>query len=210
MITRRSRTPPPLVGRHPEPVEGTKPALLTGKELLEMGDIGPCELIEGRLVHMSPTKPEHGRIEIRFGRILDTFVSEHGLGEVQGGEVGIYTRRDPDTVRGADILFISRERLARATPGDFLDIAPELVVEILSPSDRWTEVKKKLREYFETGVAVVLVVDPEERSVSVYRSLTNIHELTADDVLTLEDVLPGFSVPVAHLFVAGQVPVNSE
>jgi Uma2 family endonuclease len=154
---------------------------------------------------MSPTKPKHGRIEIRFGRILDTFVTEHGLGEIQGGEVGIYTRRDPDTVRGADILFISHERLARATPGDFLDVAPELVVEILSPSDRWSEVKKKLREYLEAGVAVVLVVDPEEHSVSVYRSLTDIHELTADDVLTVEDVLPGFSVPVAHLFAGHKV-----
>ena len=73
-------------------------------------------------------------------------------------------------------------------------------LEILSPTDRWSEVKKKLREYFNIGVTAVLIVDPEDRTISVYRSLTDLSEFTADDVLSVEDVLPGFSLPVADLF----------
>jgi Uma2 family endonuclease len=164
-----------------------------------MGDIGPCELVEGRIVTMSPTKSLHGRLEIRLGRLLDEFVEEHNLGEVQGGEVGLYTHRNPDTIRAADILFVSHERLAQATPGKFLDVAPELVVEILSPDDRWSTVKKKLREYLDVGVKVVLVIDPDERTVSAYRALSDAEEFGENDVLTLEDVLPGFSVPVTRL-----------
>lgn len=183
----------------PPPGEA-EPDLLTGEELAAMGDIGPCELIEGRLVHMSPTRPQHGGIESRLDRRLGAFVEERDLGEVQVGEVGIFTHRNPDTVRGADVLFISHERLARATPGQFYDVAPELVIEILSPDERWSYLKKKLREYFEIGVTVVLVVDPDERSVAAYRSLTDIREFGENDVLTIEDVLPGFSLPLADLF----------
>jgi Uma2 family endonuclease len=146
-------------------------ALITGEELLAMGDIGPSELIEGRLVPISPTKPRHGHYEYRLAKALGDFVDQHNLGEVQVGEVGIYVRRNPDTVRAADILFISHERLVQATPDSFLDVAPELVVEILSPDDRWTQVKKKLRQYFDIGVSVVLVVDPKKRTISLYHSL---------------------------------------
>lgn len=112
---------------------------------------------------MSPTKPRHGRLEYRFARVLGNFVDEHALGEVHVGEVGVYTRRDPDTVRGADVLFISHERLSQTTLDDFFDVAPELIVEILSPTDRRGEVEKKLREYFAIGVAAVLIVDPDKR-----------------------------------------------
>lgn len=188
---------------HP-PAVSTEPALLTGSDVLRMGDIGPYELIKGRLVPMSPTKPEHGRLESRLDRILGRFVDEHSLGEVWVGEVGLYTHRNPDTVRGVDLLFISHERRARATPGNFLDVAPELVIEILSPQDRWSEVRKKLREYFAIGVTVVLVADLDEQTISVYRSLTDIQELAVGDVLEIADVLPGFSVSVADLFAPGK------
>ncbi len=178
--------------------------LMTAEALLAIGDIGPCELIEGRLVHMSPTKPRHGRYEYRLARAIGTFVEERDLGEVQVGEVGIYIHRNPDTIRAADVLFISYERLARATPDSFLDVAPELIVEILSPGDRWSQVQKKLRQYFETGVVVVLVVDPDESTISVYRSLSDISVFVGSDVLTVEDVLPGFSLPLADLFISRQ------
>ena len=87
--------------------------LITGKELAAMNDIGPCELLKGRIVPMSPTGDEHGAIEINIGAELLTFVRSHKLGKVRVGEVGIYTHRNPDTVRGADVLFISNERYAR-------------------------------------------------------------------------------------------------
>jgi Uma2 family endonuclease len=182
-----------------QPPASTEPDLITGEQLAAMGDIGPCELVEGRIVTMSLTKSPHGRLEIRLRRLLDEFVEEHNLGEVQGGEVGLYTHRNPDTIRATDILFVSHERLAQATPGRFLDVASELVVEILSPDDRWSAIKKKLREYLDIGVKVVLVIDPDERTISAYRALSDAQEFSESDVLTLEDVLPGFSVPVTRL-----------
>lgn len=184
----------------PPPIKIESPPLITGEDLLEMGDIGPYELIEGRIIKMSPVKMPHGKYEMRLARYLGNFIEEHQLGEVNGGEVGIYTHRDPDTIRAADILFISHARLTQATPGGFLDVAPELVVEILSPSDRWSEVRKKLREYFEIGVIVVLILEPEEQIITVYRSLTEVAEFAIQDTLTLEDVLPGFALRLADLF----------
>lgn len=178
----------------------TEPKLITGEELLAMGNSGRCELVEGKIIYMSPTGGEHGTIEANFGHELMIFVKPRKLGLVRSGEVGIYTRRNPDTVRGADVLYISNERAAQIKSRGFMDIAPELIVEVMSPDDRWSGVTDKLEEYFEIGVRVVLVAQPAKRKVFVYRSLTKIDVLNENDTLTLEDILPGFSVPLATLF----------
>lgn len=175
--------------------------LVTGEELLAMGDIGPCELVEGRIVPMSPTADEHAGYESNFDEYIKVFVRQYKLGKVRVGEVGIYIRRNPDTVRAADVAFISNERYAqRKKKRGYLDVAPDLVVEIMSPDDRWSEVTQKLREYFSIGVRLVWVADPEVRTVYAYRSLTDVREFTEADTLPGDDVLPGFSVPVAALF----------
>jgi Uma2 family endonuclease len=174
--------------------------LITGEELAALGNVEPCELVEGRIAPMSPTGTEHGRIEVNIVVELQTFVRAHKLGEVQAGEVGIYTRRHPDTVRGADVLFISNERYARQRSPGFLDVAPDLVVEILSENDRWSDMMQKLREYFAIGVRLVWVADPQARSLYAYRTLTDVREFTESDELPGDDVLPGFAVKVAQLF----------
>ncbi len=173
--------------------------LITGEALLEMGDIGPCELIEGRIVLMAPTGGEHGLIEFNLGGELRAFVRQHKLGWILGGEVGIYTRRNPDSVRGADVVFISKERLA-APPKKFLEIAPELVVEVISPTDRWQEVHEKIEEYFAIGVERVWVVEPASRTVRVYRSLIEMQRLAEGDTLLGEGALAGFVLPVTEIF----------
>ena len=175
-------------------------AVVTGKELLQRSDLGPCELVEGRIKKMSPTGWKHGSLEARLSRCLSEFVSERALGEVLTGEVGIYTRRDPDTVRGADVLFISSQRLEQAHPEGFLDIAPELVVEIMSPSNTWEEVRRKIEEYFGMGVECVWIVEPANRVVLVYRSATEMRKLTEGDVLEGRGKLQGFSLPISTLF----------
>jgi Uma2 family endonuclease len=175
-------------------------ALMTGEELLALGDIGPCELLEGMLVKMSPTKPRHGWHEYRLARAIGDFVETQNLGQVQVGEVGIYIRRSPDTVRAADVLFISHRRLAQATPDSFLDVAPELVAEILSPDDRPGQVKRKVREYFGAGVLVVLVVDPVRRTVTAHHASGAVRKYRTGDTVTLPEVLPGFTLSVAALF----------
>lgn len=179
-----------------------QPALITADELAAMGDVGRCELIDGRVVTMAPTNDEgHGGIEVNFSTALHTFVRPRRLGHVRGGETGIVTRRNPDRVRGADAAYISNERYARRTQGRaFLDVPPEIVVEVLSPDDRAVDVNEKLREYLAMGVSIVWVADPKARAVLAYRSMTDVAELHEGDVLTAPDVLPGFELPVASVF----------
>jgi Uma2 family endonuclease len=174
--------------------------IITGEELFELGDIGRAELVKGELVRMAPAGHPHGYIEVNFAAALHTFVRRHKLGRVLSGEVGLYTGRDPDTVRGADVAFISNERLAQVQSQSYLDVAPELIVEVMSPDDRWYDVNDKLTEYFDVGVQMVWVADPQRRQVRVYRSLTEIKILGAEDTLSGGEVLPGFGVAVAELF----------
>jgi Uma2 family endonuclease len=176
---------------------------VTGEELLRRPELEPCELVEGKIVPMSPTGFLHGEIEMELGGALRSWTREARLGRVVGGEVGLYVRRDPDTVRAADLLYISHQRLAGRTPSGYLDVVPELVVEILSPDDRWNDVMEKLAEYFEAGVDRIWVVSPKLRCVFAYRSLSESRQLGEEDVLSDEEILPGFSLPVADLFPAG-------
>lgn len=173
--------------------------LITGEELFEMGDIGPCELVEGRIVPMSPAGMLHAVMVPRLASHLSNFVEPRKLGRVLCGEVGVYTRRAPDTVRGADVAFVSRSRMSSVKPS-YLEVAPELIVEILSPKDPWPNVRRKLDEYFAIGVERVWVVDPRKRTVRVYRSPTEVMTLVEGGTLRGEGVLEGFELPVASLF----------
>ena len=185
--------PPTTTDREARPI--------TGEELERMPGVGPCELIDGRIVPMSPTGGEHGRVELNVGAILREFVKSRRLGRVFVGEVGIYTQRNPDRIRAADVAYLSDERYARLTSKrGFFDVAPDLVVEILSPTDTASDLTQKLREYFAIGVRLVWVADPAARAVLAYRSLTDVREFRESDRLPGDDVLPGFETPVAALF----------
>ena len=127
-------------------------------------------------------------------------VEKHKLGQVFVGEVGIYISRNPDTVRGADAIYISKERLARVKSKSYLDVAPELIVEILSPNDRGGDVNDKWSEYFNIGVQVVWVADPRRRQVFVYDSPTHAECFTDDRELSGGEILPGFKARVSALF----------
>lgn len=176
-------------------------SLITGEELSRRGDLGRCELVRGQIVLASPTSDEHGGIEGNFYHELRSFVLPRKLGKVRVGEVGVYTRRSPDTVRGADVCFISKERyLQRGKKRGFLDVAPDLVVEVLSAAESRASLEEKLGEYFSIGVRRVWVADPEQRTVRAYRSLEDVRTLGEKDVLSGDEVLPGFSVPVSRLF----------
>ena len=176
-------------------------APVTGEELLRMPWLNPCELIGGRIVRMTPTNPTHGRIEVNVAAALSRFVRTQNLGIVMAGEVGIFTTRNPDTVRAPDVLFLSHKRDACRTRRDgFLDVAPDLVVEILSPTDRPDAVRRKLEEYFTAGVRLAWVIDPAARTVHVHRARGEPRSLTGDSVLAGDDVLPGFALPIHEIF----------
>lgn len=174
--------------------------LITGEELLEMGDIGPCELIEGRIVPMSPAGAKHGRIELKLARLLEDFVETKNLGWVMTGEVGIFTRRHPDNVRGADVLFISKERLDKVPERGFLEVAPELVVEVRSPDDTRKEIEQKIGEYLAIGVKWVWLIGPQSRTCTVYRSKNEVQILTENESLIGEDILAGLEIKISTLF----------
>ncbi len=184
----------------PVKISSSPPSLITGEELAAMGDIGRTELVKGEIIHLMPTGHPHSFYEGNITIALGIFVRKHQLGRVLPGEVGIYTHRQPDTVRGADVAFISHERLAQVQSKSFLDVCPELIVEVMSPDDTWSEVHEKLEEYFAVGAQLIWVVDPRRQRLHIYRSLTDLEILTAQDTLTGGDVLPGFQVPVAELF----------
>ena len=187
-------TPPPLLDlvRRAEPV--------TGEELARIPDLGPGELVRGKFVPTSPTGWFHGRYVNAIAKHLTRFAEERDLGEVLTGEVGIYTARDPDTVRGADVLFISHERLARVVSRSYLDVAPELVVEVFSPGNTWDEMRRKAAEYLGAGAERVWVVEPERRAVHVYRAPEAATVLGPGDVLRGEGRLEGFALPLETLF----------
>jgi len=186
-------------------------ALLTGEDLLSMTDVEHTELIEGRLMQMSPTGFPHGIVEITIGSLLKAFVHPQKLGMVFGGEVGIYTKRNPDSIRAADVAFISRARYAqlRVSKG-YLDVAPELVVEVLSPDDYWEQTMQKMGEYFSAGVQSVWVVAPLLQEIYVYHSLTDAQRFTMGDTLTDEAVLQGFTASVEEIFDLGFDDEESE
>ena len=175
--------------------------LITGEQLFAMGDVGPCELIDGRIMLLSPTGGEHGRLEANLTFELRRFCEEARLGWTLSGEVGIFIHRDPDRVRAADVAFLSRARAPQGPSKGFLELAPDLIVEIISPTDRWQDIRAKLDDYFSIGVQQVWVVEPDTHNVLVYRSPTEAAKLGEQDTLQGEGVLKEFSLPVARLFM---------
>jgi Uma2 family endonuclease len=163
-------------------------------------DGSKVELIRGELVKVCRPGFRHGLRQLRIGGILDQFgrSKQHGRAVV---ETGMVTEQGPDTVRGPDVSYYSAERLPLdQEPEGYPAVAPDLCVEVLSPSNRTAPIREKMREYFQRGVRIVWIVDPEDRTVAVYRSLDEGRIFHENATLTGEDVLPGFTCRVAELF----------
>ena len=143
----------------------------------------------------------HGRIVTRLAELLGSFVRLRRCGAVYTGDTGFVLARQPDTVRGPDVAFLSAERL-RALEDErrFIPGAPDLAIEVLSPHDRPGEVLSKVADYLAAGSSVVWVVDPIRERVSVFRSPLTPLILSGREVLDGEHVLPGFSVRVSEIF----------
>jgi Uma2 family endonuclease len=176
--------------------------LFTAEELARMGIDGPCELVRGRIVRMSPAGARHGLVGARVNEVLTEFVRSHGLGLVVSSETGYWTDRDPDSVRAPDLAFVSHETIRRweEDGGTFFPCAPDLAIEILSPDDSWVGVEEKVAEYLRTGGKLVWVLNPKGERVYVYEPGLPGKVLGPDDDLDGGHVLPGFRVPLARLF----------
>jgi Uma2 family endonuclease len=176
--------------------------LMTADDLWNLPDDGMRhELVRGELRTMAPTGWGHGNQTSVLDGALGTYVRAHKLGRVVTGEVGFRLSVDPDTVRAPDVAFVSHERLLNVgTPQGFFPGAPDLVVEVISPSDRYTDVDEKIEEWLEHGTRLVFVVNPRRQLVTVHRPGQPVVRLGLDDVLTGEDVVPGWSMSVRELF----------
>jgi len=177
----------------------TATKLMTAEEFASKEDDGNLyELVRGELIDMSRPNGDHSQIQFQIAWLLKNLVTPNKLGWV-GGEAGVVTERDPDTVRGPDVYFYRIERLARP-PKSFIELAPDIAVEVISPSDTRPAMRRKVREYIASGVRLVWVVDPETKTVMVYSGSMQGVEHDEADTLDGGEVLPGFTCKVADLF----------
>ncbi len=174
---------------------------MTATELLNLPRAGlRYELVKGELLEMSPTGSRHGRIAMRLGALLEQYARQQKLGVVYAAETGFKLQENPDTVRAADAAFVAQERIPpEGEPEGYWAIAPDLVVEVVSPSDSALLVQAKVTDWLEAGCRLVWVVYPDTRTVTEYRSLKEAQVLRVDQNLTGGDVLPGFSCAIAEI-----------
>lgn len=179
----------------------SQPLLLSAAEFVRLPRNGSRrELVRGQIVEKPMPGNKHGYYCSKVDRLVGNHVEQCDAGRTMCNDSFVVTHRNPDTVRGTDIHFFSYERLPRGPiPDEPLDVVPELVFEVRSPSDRLIRMIAKAIEYIEAGVVVVVIVDPQVQRLMIYRQ-DSTQELGIDDVLTLPDVLPGFSVPVRKFF----------
>jgi len=167
--------------------------LMTAEDLLQPGVPKHAQLVRGVLVVREPPGFRHGEVMVRLASELMRHVDAHNLGRVVAGDAGFKLQSQPDTVRGADIAFVSWDRLPQQSPVGFPSLGPDLVVEILSPGDRPGETLAKVADWLSAGTRVVWVLDAERHLARVYRADGTETTLDARGVLDGEDVLPGFS-----------------
>ena len=179
-----------------------KPTLMTAEDVLLLPDDGnQYELSEGELIVMSPASYWSSIVALAFAERIRAFVQEHHLGIVAGADGGMLLKRGPDTLRAPDVSFVHRDRIPPGVSrGGFIPVAPDLAVEVLSPSDRFSQVNRKIRDYFAAGTRLVWVVDPGDRLTMVYHPDRPVEIIGPDGILDGEDVLSGFTLSFAELW----------
>ncbi len=174
--------------------------LLTAEEYARLPEDDRCrsELVRGRVVREPRPRWGHLTAQSQLHARLASFVERHGLG-FAGVEGGFLLEQNPDSVRGPDVMFIRRERLGETHPERWPEFGPDLVVEILSPSNRPRAMAEKLAQYFGAGTRLAWVIDPKKRTARIYRPGREARVLRAQDDLDGEDVVPGFRLRLADI-----------
>lgn len=182
---------------------------MTAEELLALGSSAKrTELIAGRLMVREPAGLRHGDITARISTALRVHLERerltngalHRRGRVLTSDPGFTIARNPDTVRAPDVAYISHERWSEPFPVGFGEFAPDLVVEVCSPSDRPGAMLQKVADWLDAGTEMVWLVDPRHESVYVYASDGASAVCGIDDVLMHEPLLPGFALPLREVF----------
>lgn len=177
----------------------TKPVSVEEFEAMPLE--GWWELIDGELVEMSPSAEESAAISATVTILIGQHVRAHRLGRVYTAEGGFVLFPDRATVRAPDVAFVRADRVPHGEARKhFARLAPDLVVEVLSPTDRTSEVVAKIEMYREAGVPLIWLVDPAEATVTVIAAGQPTTILKSANTLDGGEILPGFSVPVAEIF----------
>lgn len=180
--------------------------IATAEELLAAGDIGPCELVQGELVMMSPAGFEHGVITQRIAAFLHAYVSARRLGVVTAAETGFLLARSPDTVRAPDVAFVAESRLPRGSAAGFFDGAPDLAIEVLSPSDTRDQAARarataKIADWLAAGCLEVWCVDPASRTATVHTA-SGVATVAGEADSFASQAVQGLAVRLADLLPA--------
>jgi Uma2 family endonuclease len=177
-------------------------ALIDARTLLGMRDDGQrYELVEGVLRMMPPAGGRHGRVAHSLALILGIHVRGRQLGLVYAAETGFVLARGPDTVRAPDVAFVARERAVAIDDDEgFVTVVPDLVGEVVSPRDSFSDVEEKVLAWLTAGTRLVIVVDPSTRTLHAYRGSDRVVVLREGERLDAGDVVPGLTIAVAELF----------
>jgi Uma2 family endonuclease len=179
----------------------TAKKLITAEEFFLMPDPpdgSKQELVRGEIITMPPPGGLHGVCCVKVVCRVGGYAEQEDRGTVTCNDSGFITERSPDSVRGPDVAFWSKERV-KEVPVGYFEMAPDLAVEVLSPSNTSKQILAKLREYFAKGVRIVWVIAPEDRTVTIYRNELEGRLLHESATITGEDVLPGFQCRVSDL-----------
>ncbi|MCY4652986.1 MAG: Uma2 family endonuclease [Dehalococcoidia bacterium] len=175
---------------------------MTAEELLNLPDDGfRYELIRGKLRKRLPAGQTHGKYASKLNISLGGYVMANRLGETYIADTGYVLATDPDHVLAPDLAFISNDRLSEIGESDgFAQGAPDVAVEVISPNDRYTDVEEKVEDWLNAGCGAVIIVNPRRRTVNLHRSPTDMTTLTESDTLELDDIVPGWRMPVEDIF----------
>ena len=183
------------------PVEAQ--ALLTAAWLAETpDDMFQRELDEGDLILMAPAGGEHGLVEVELTGLLFVEVKRRKLGVLFSSDTGFLLQRNPDTVRCPDLAFVRKQRLplSYAKEGGYVLGAPDLAVEIQSPSQSPADVEKKVRQYFAAGTHTVWVVHLRRREARIFRSSGAVEQIDKEGFLEAPEILPGIRIALRSIF----------
>lgn len=177
-------------------------ALIEARALLGMRDDGRrYELVEGVLRMTSPAGGRHGRVAHSLSLIVGTHVRARQLGLAYAAETGFLLAREPDTVRAPDVAFVARERAFDIDDDQgFVTVVPDLVGEVVSPRDSFSDVEEKVLVWLAAGTRLVIVVEPTTRTIHAYRGSDRVVVLCEGEQLDAGDVVPGLTIAVAELF----------
>lgn len=179
----------------------TTTKLMTADELLLLPKVDKLyELVQGELITMPPAGYNHGAVGVNVVALLSAHVRSNHLGCVTGPDTGFVLHHDPDTVRAPDISFVRQDRLLDPRPVKYWEGAPDLAIEVLSPSDSATEMDAKVQEYLDAGATEVIVINPKLKMVKIFRHGQTATVLRSGDILRDLASVPGFQCDVDEIF----------